>query len=420
MAYTAPGQTAHGKGSVYQRKIDGRWMLALDTGGVTDNGKRKRVTVSSPGCLPACAPKCPHRAAMARKVDAKRAEIAKAEGRVTSGELMRTTVKKWVTDWLEIRLVNVRPATYNVDAAAMRYALAAFGPKRLVDLTPRDIRTLHAKVRADGHGEATVARYHRASRKMLRDASQEGLPVPENVLRAEGVGEGENDREAMETVQAVAVMHHASDLPTGARWFVAFHQGLRQGETLGLTWDAVDFTSNTITVDRQLQAVPYRDKTDRTKGFRVPAGYVATHLTGRLHLVPLKTKKSVRVIPMVPAVRDLLLALKEAQTEPNVGNLIWVREDGWPIAKADDTAEFHALQKAAGVKHPIGRYFTPHEIRNTTAQLLLDAGIDPVIITAILGHSDWTTSVVYMKARAGKLVAAMERVAEALQPKALG
>lgn len=415
MAYKRPGQGSHGEGSVYQRKSDGRWMMAVKAG-VTETGKRKRSYVTSPGCLPKCAPKCKHRAAMARKVEDKRAEIAKANGQVRSGEVTRRTVKSWVEEWLTIRLGQVRPATYDVDNAAMRYVLPAFGAKRLVDLTPRDVRNLHAKVRAD-HGEATVARYHRAARKMLRDAQQEGLQVPANVLNAPGPGDTENDRQALDTVQAVAVMHHASDLPHGARWYVAFHQGLRQGEALGLTWDAVDFETSTITISEQLQAVPYVDAKDRSKGFRIPAGYTAQHLQGRFHLVPLKTRKSVRVIPMVPEVRDLLADLRAAQEAPNAGNLIWVRKDGWPIAKADDTAEFQALQKAGGVKHPSGRFYKGHEVRNTTAQLLLEAGVDPVIITAILGHANWTTSVIYMKARAGKLRAAMEEVAAAFRPK---
>lgn len=397
---------AYGDGSIYPIG-DGRWRGTLEAG-LTDKGKRRRVSVSGKT-----------EAEVKRKLKARRAEIAAAAGTVTSGAVLRRTVKSWVEEWLTIRVGDVRPATYAVDVAAMRYVLPTFGTKRIVDLTPRDIRNLHAKVRGD-HGPATVARYHRATRKMLRDARQEGLAVPENVLTAAGPGEQENDREALETMQAVAVMHHATALPHGSRWFVAFHQGLRQGEALGLTWDHVDFVSNTITIAQQLQAVPYLDKRDRSKGFRVPHDYDAVHVVGRLHLVPLKTSKAHRVIPMVPEVRQVLHDLRTAQTEPNVGNLVWTRPDGQPIAKSDDTAEFQALQAAANVRHPSGRYFKGHEVRNTTATLLLEAGIDPVFITAILGHSNWATSVVYMKARAAKLLVAMEGIAAAFKPKEIG
>lgn len=45
----------------------------------------------------------------------------------------------------------------------------------------------------------------------------------------------------------------ARDVPNGARWSVALALGLRQGEALGLLWDAVDLDAGTLTVRRALQ-----------------------------------------------------------------------------------------------------------------------------------------------------------------------
>jgi integrase len=98
---------------------------------------------------------------------------------------------------------------------------------------------------------------------------------------------------------------------------------------------------------------------------------------------------------------------------------VWTRENGWPIDKADDAAEFRRLQDAAKVRHPDGRHYYGHEMRNTTATLLLEADIDPVTITAIMGHSSWVVSAGYMKAREPRLRAAMEQIAEALRPREL-
>lgn len=391
----------------YQRSSDGRWIAAVEAGW-TENSKRRRVHVTAKT-----------EAECRRKLKHKRAEIARAEGQVSSGAMLRRTVKAWADEWLPIRQQSVRPKTYDVDKAAVsRWIVPTIGAKRLVDLAPRDIRAFHARQRAAGLAPATIARNHRALLKMLRDATQEGYGVPDNVLRSAGPGEGENDRQAMETVQAVAVMHHAVDLPHGSRYFVAFYEGLRQGEALGLTWDAIDFDANTITVEWQLQPLPYLDKRDRSKGFRVPHGYVARPLVGRFHLVRPKTSKGYRVIPMVPEIRQALLGQRATAGE-TVGNLVWVRPNGWPIDKADDSAEFRAMQDAAKVRHPAGRHYTTHEMRNTTAQLLLEAGVDPVVITAILGHSNWATSTGYMKARQGPLRDAMEQIAAALRPREL-
>ena len=41
------------------------------------------------------------------------------------------------------------------------------------------------------------------------------------------------------------------------------------------------FDAGTITIEWQLQPLPYRDKTNRAAGFRVPDGYTVRHLAGR-------------------------------------------------------------------------------------------------------------------------------------------
>ena len=51
------------------------------------------------------------------------------------------------------------------------------------------------------------------------------------------------------------------------------------------------------------------------------------------------------------------------------------------------------------------------EARNTTASLLLAAGVDPFIITQILGHTNITTSQGYMRVAESQKREAIESVA---------
>ncbi|WP_296181423.1 hypothetical protein [uncultured Mobiluncus sp.] len=46
----------------------------------------------------------------------------------------------------------------------------------------------------------------------------------------------------------------------------------------------VDLETCTVTVAWQLQALPYLDKDDHAKGFRVPRGYEMRQLTGAFYL----------------------------------------------------------------------------------------------------------------------------------------
>ena len=412
----------HGDGSVYQRhgkdcpppdadgtrpehKCRGPWVAAL-MAGWTDKGNRRRVTITAKT-----------EAEAKRRLRDRRAAIAKA-GQAAGGTAARKTVKAWADEWMDIRKAKVRPKTWEGDRSSVRqWVVPTIGSKRLVDLAPRDVRAVHAAQRNAGHQPASLLRTHWTLTRLLRDAQADGYVVPDNVFAVASPTKPDSDREALESIQAVAVLHHAADLPHGARWFVAFYQGLRQGEALGLTWEAIDFVNGTITIEWQLQPLPYADKHNRAAGFRIPEGYVARHLAGRFHLVRPKTKKGWRVIPMVPEVRDVLAAQRELTDNPT--GLVWTRPNGWPIDKADDAAEFKALQAAAGVKHPTGRPFYGHEVRNTTATLLLEAGVDEVTITAILGHSSYATSRGYMTARMAERRKALESVARAFEPRAL-
>jgi site-specific recombinase XerD len=65
--------------------------------------------------------------------------------------------------------------------------------------------------------------------------------------------------------------------------------------------------------------------------------------------------------------------------------------------------------------HPSGRYYVPHEARHTTATLLLEAGVDHHVITAILGHSSIVTSRGYQHVRTQLASKALEQIAAQLQ-----
>ena len=94
---------------------------------------------------------------------------------------------------------------------------------------------------------------------------------------------------------------------------------------------------------------------------------------------------------------------------------MWLTADDSPRYYKDDDAEWYALQEAAGVRHPTGRLYTIHEARHTTAQLLMEARVDPAVVTAILGHSSIVTSRGYMHAKQTHTLDALEQVAERLQ-----
>jgi integrase len=401
---------AYGDGTVHQLP-DGRWRGTFDAG-LNEHGKRRRPAVFGRT-----------EAEARRKLRDKKVAYAKTQGNATAGDAGRKTVAAWAKTWLENRVTEVRPKTFGNDKGEVnKYIVPTIGRRRLVDLGVKDVRSVNNAVRAAGCDEPTVLRVQRVLIKMLRDALEEGYAVPDPVfnikVRKAQRGRQKPKREALELPQAIAVLAHAAELEHGCRWLTGFYEGMRQGEVLGLTWDAVDFETGFISLEWQLQALPYNVARDRSSGFRVPHGYEARHLVERFHLVRPKTDTGWRVIPMVDTVRDAL-AVWHGTQPANPHGLVWTRADGRPIPKEDDAEEFRQLQRAAGVKHPSGRLYVGHEIRNTTATLLAEAGVEPTIIQAILGHSSYAISQGYIAARRGPMMAAMREVEAAFTTKAL-
>lgn len=373
------------EGSLYQRASDGLWIGTLEAG-YYPNGGRRRITVSA------------KTEAKARsKLRDRRLQLER-EGHTGVSE--RTTIKAWADEWLPMVERTLAPNAYTATASAVRrWIVPTIGHRRFAMLTPGDVRAVANAQRAAGRTSSTQRRTHSVLMSLLKAAQGEGHPVPARVLAVKAPAANANDRTDVPAADAKKMLYHSEQ--TGgrtARWLAAFTQGIRQGEALGLRWDAIDFDTEEIAVSWQLQTLRYRKPRDRSSGFRVPDRYEAIQLDGPYHLVRPKSETSWRVIPMIPIMREALLRWRDAAPDSPHG-LVFPDTDGRPLSYKDDDAAWYALQEACGVAHPSGRRYTIHETRHTAAQLLLEAGIDPAIITAILGHSTIVTSRLYMHAK---------------------
>ncbi len=385
----------YGSGSVYERS-DGRWYGVIEAGW-TERGTRRRITVSG-------------KTEAAVKVRLRK-KLAEIEANGITNVNAKATVKQWADEWLTIRERTQRPKSWLGDRTALRtWIIPTIGHRRFDQLAPADVRAVANAQRLKGLALSSQRRTHSVLIQLLKAAREEGYPVPDRVIGVKAPGKGVSDRTSLAPEQAVAMLAVAAKRPDASRWVAAFLEGLRQGEALGLTWDAIDFERDLITISWQLQALPYKVLRDRTSGFRVPDGYEAKQVRGRLHLVRPKTEAGWRVVPMVPWLKTSLVAWRDAAPDSKLG-LVWPVDVGDPH-KLDDSA-WKDIQESAGVKHPAGRHYTIHEARHTTATLLLEAGVEPVIVAAILGQSRMLTD--YIHVSRGPLAEALAKVAAALE-----
>lgn len=287
----------------------------------------------------------------------------------------------YMEEWLEIVKPTIQLVTYSSYSNMTKGVVAPYFRKKritLSDLHARDIQSFYTqelkRVKA-----STVIHYHAIIRKALKYAVKIELLVSNPADKVE--------RPKMERFTGSFYdsdeINQLFEVARGTRLelpvlFGAFY-GLRRSEVVGLKWDAIDFKNDTITIRHTV---------------------TSCNLNGKHILVAsdtTKTKSSMRTLPLVPAFKEKLLAVKAEQEEnrrlcgrsynKEYQDYICVNEIGELIKPTYITASFQLLLERNGLRKI--RY---HDLRHSCASLLLANGVPMKQIQDWLGHSDFSTT----------------------------
>ena len=251
----------------------------------------------------------------------------------------------YMESWLNIIKGSVAVPTYSSYSEIVNKNIIPYFRERkitLQGLTAKDIQAfyLHELQRVSA---STVIHYHANIHKALKYAVKIDLievnPADkvERPKRKQYVGSFYDADEINALFEAAKGTK--LELPI---LFGAFY-GLRRSEAVGLKWDAIDFEQNTIVIRHTVTQC-------NVDGKKV---IVASDTT--------KTKSSRRTLPLVPFVKERLLALKEEQAEnrrlcgrsyiKEYLGYVCVNEIGDLIKPGYVTQSFPKLLKANGFRH---------------------------------------------------------------------
>lgn len=294
----------------------------------------------------------------------------------------RLTLRRYLTEWIagaradeERRVGTLRGYEVNV----RHIASSSIGGLRLGEVKPRHVQTLLREMRALGLAERTVQYIHATLRVALEDAVEleELARNPAKVTRRKGRKRGaQQPRQRvrpLEPSQIEALRTAARPERLGALFLVAIACGLRRGELLGLRWRDIDLPRRRMHVRNQLQRV-------------TGAG---------LQLVPVKTDGSERTVDLPQEVADALSAHQDRQAfEQGRALDLWRNEDlvfctefGGGLETTTLFRVYERVRTAAGVT---ARF---HDLRHTTASILLAQGVSPWEVSKILGHASYQFTV---------------------------
>ncbi|MGA5159675.1 site-specific integrase [Streptomyces pseudogriseolus] len=390
---TAPKRKsrANGEGTIYQRR-DGRWEAAGYV--LAADGTRKRVRVYGTT-----------RKDAADKLTQKIAD----SNRGLSVPTAQGSVAAYLTYWLEnVAVHNLRENTHTRYTACVdRYLIPGLGKKKLTKLTAKDVRTwlnqLRTACQCCSRGldvwrdeprccalgvccskrlsPLTLNYIHSVLKSALEHAVREE-EIPRNVARNVRTGTPRPRRfDPLTADEARQFLNTTQGHRLNALFELALHTGLRKGELLGLRWEDLDLDRGTAAVRRTLQ---------RTS-------------TGGLTTLPTKTRASERRIAVpTRCLQSLKHHHEQQQREREAAGTTWQHNghvfttlQGRPIDPTNLTRTFTTLLSKAGL-----RRIRFHDLRHSTATLLLEQGVELVVIKELLGHAHiGVTATVYAHVR---------------------
>lgn len=363
----------HGEGSL-RRRPDGRWEARVRS---FTNGRHRRVSVYG---------ETQHE--VLAKLRA--LHLAREKGLAEHGQ--QQPLRAFLETWLSQRdpqtpVAGVRKLRYSTwtgyESRMRRHVIPVLGSIPIGRLTPEHVRALLAKLAADGLSPTTVAMVRDTLATAMRRAVRDRL-LPFNPVEAvDSVPRSRPRTFALTASKARALLEAAKGDPFEALYVLALRAGLRQSELLGLKWEDVDLDAATLRVRRALI---------RVKG------------AGLREFEP-KTVASAATVPLAPAAVIALRARRTQQLERRLraGPLwektgyVFTTELGTPISASNLLRRsFYPLCARAGIPTRRGRDGTYglrfHDLRHACGSLLIEQGVKPKLVQAILRHSKLATT----------------------------
>ncbi len=286
----------------------------------------------------------------------------------------KLTVEQYLAEWLPMRTRTGNGLKPTTERNYRRYIEndltgSLVGAQRITELRRTHVQRYVTQLMDDGRGAETIHRIIALLRAAFKYAVRDGLmganmasdiDLPTVERRKVNVWEVKD----LQGFFAEASKHRLGDL-----FQLVARTGLRRGEVLGLHWDDVDFVESMLTIRRT----------------RVEVKGVA------LEQDSAKTDASAAGVELDPAAIDVLMRWKIRQdTEREMYGELWegvghvfTLPDGSPLNPSYVTKLFTKIRKAAGAPA-----LTLHGLRHEHAALMAKAGVDVMVISKRLRHSN--------------------------------
>lgn len=351
---------ARGKGEGSITESNGMYQARI-TIGYDENGKQKRQAKY-----------------FKTKREAKEwlTEVKSAQDKGVYIEPNKMTLSEWIDIWLtEYKKRTVKPTTYSKLYQVLdRHVKPTLGNCKLKDLRVEMVQKLINELYDQGLSIGMIKRIvYSALFGALQQAVDNGLIIKNVSAKVIFPKEQKKEMRVLSREEQAKFEAVAKNTLIGRAYLLALYTGLRIGELLALTWDDVNFDDGMLSVNKTL--IEYRAPNADDTG----TGYKVIREVG----TP-KTESSIRDIPLIPYVLDMLKREKE-NAMPNEKNLMFPNTNGSYMLFQTARNRFRIILKEADISD--AKELHPHSLRHSFATLGLEQGIELKVMQELLGHS---------------------------------
>lgn len=308
------------------------------------------------------------------------------------GPTSTMTVDSWFNYWMDNLICDLSPNTRrNYKERYTRNIQPVIGKMCIADVKPMHCKIILNQM-METYAGSTIRQTYIAMGTMFRAAVMNDI-IPKHpmdgVLYTKPV-RAPSDHRVLTVDEQVKFLEAAQSSHNYRQYALILETGLRTGELIGLTWDAIDWERRTLTVSKTLE-FRHRQHTWRAGPPKTRTSYRTIPLTNRAYDI-LRELYEMRETRKMSRELAQTLTYTDRQTGQTASldmrDLVFINfRTGMPNKNSSYDTHLYKLCDVAGIVP-----FCMHTLRHTYATRAIEYGMQPKILQKLLGHASIKTT----------------------------